>query len=383
MCIRDRYIGVAMGTFDVLSSIQGATASVSIIGIVFMVAVPAADAYLLHSIIDANYSPYQLDGTSVYLRWLFPKGKWEPKAEVRRLFGVIGPFRIGFRYGILTSVGLAVIIALVMYGLNSVTPCDYLFIVSAIVLCLFGVTFVAVRPTKSAAHSLLTAACLFGVGGLSALQIVAIRANTDSIESAKSSLNYIVVSLVILRSAHSIWTFFFEKKQNVHETSTPSAHQQQYIHSERVKDPPSEVDDKHSIGVCETQNGVHADTEYYNAIAPLSRAQSNGSHCMGVESPYSESEHGELISRQPSTLSRQGNLQQPHASRTGSQLCFLGQEGQPTSPFFRRVSTTTGKLFSRTSSSHQKTPRMTPTSKQSLDNYKNCLLYTSPSPRDS
>ena len=44
------------------------------------------------------------------------------------------------------------------------------------------------------------------------MQIIAIRANSPSVEAAKSALNYTVVFMVIVRSAHNIFVFYIEWK---------------------------------------------------------------------------------------------------------------------------------------------------------------------------
>ena len=57
------YIGVACGTFDVLRTVQGGRAAVSILGIAFLVAVPLIDAYLLSRVVTVAYVPFEVLGS--------------------------------------------------------------------------------------------------------------------------------------------------------------------------------------------------------------------------------------------------------------------------------------------------------------------------------
>ena len=209
------YIGVACGTFDVLRTKEGSEAAISTLGVAFLAAVPIFDAYLLRRVIRVAYVPYDLLGCvpkTGCLTWMYPVGVWGPTASVRRYFGLIGPFRDGYRYGALIPLLLALIIGLTMHGLHDMVPCDYLFAISALILLLSAVLYVATRPTRATAQALLTAFCLLCVGILAVLQIVAIRNNSTAIEAAKSAINYIVVFLVIVRSAHNIFVAYTEWK---------------------------------------------------------------------------------------------------------------------------------------------------------------------------
>ena len=70
---------------------------------------------------------------------------------MKRYFGLIGPYRDGYRYCALLPHALALLAALTMHALAEVVPCDNLFIVDAVVLCLLGMVFALIRPTRATA----------------------------------------------------------------------------------------------------------------------------------------------------------------------------------------------------------------------------------------
>ena len=69
------------------------------------------------------------------------------------------------------------------------------------------------------------------------MQIIAIRANSPSVEAAKSALNYMVVFMAIARSAHNIFVLYIEWKWDVEVdgAAVQAAHPGSSTH---VADPP-------------------------------------------------------------------------------------------------------------------------------------------------
>ncbi|PIX75760.1 MAG: hypothetical protein COZ38_03925, partial [Rhodocyclales bacterium CG_4_10_14_3_um_filter_68_10] len=159
-----------------LRATHGAEAAVSALGLVYLIVVPAIDAYLLSRVVTVAYVPYAVLGCvprTGCLSWLYPRGVWGPTADVRRFFGLIGPYRTGYRYGALIPLALALLAALAMHALPDAVPCDYLFVLMTVMLVVLGAVFLVAQPTRATAQSLLTALCLVCVGLLAVMQIVA------------------------------------------------------------------------------------------------------------------------------------------------------------------------------------------------------------------
>eukprot|EP00658_Telonema_sp_P-2_P056624 TRINITY_DN45086_c0_g1_i1.p1 TRINITY_DN45086_c0_g1~~TRINITY_DN45086_c0_g1_i1.p1 ORF type:complete len:284 (-),score=30.56 TRINITY_DN45086_c0_g1_i1:91-942(-) len=103
-------------------------------------------------------------------------------------------------------------VALSMHALPSTIECDYLFVMLSLVLCVAGIATVAARPSRAILHSLVMGTCLICIGVLGALQIIAIRGNSNAVEAVKTTIVYVVVLMVLARSGHRIFIFYIERK---------------------------------------------------------------------------------------------------------------------------------------------------------------------------
>ena len=209
------YIGIAYATFDVLRATRGAGETVSALGLVYLIMVPSVDVYLLRQHVVVAYISYKNLGclpARSCPTWLCPQGVWGPTADVRRYFGLIGPYRAGYRYAGLTPLCLSLLIAMMMSALTETISCDYLFVGAAIACLVAGVVAVMAHPSRSRVQSSLSGVCLISVGILAVLQIISIRHSSVSTEAVKSALNYTVVTMTIMRSCHNIFVTFTEWK---------------------------------------------------------------------------------------------------------------------------------------------------------------------------
>ena len=143
--------------------------------------------------------------------------------------------------------------------------CDYLFVGVAVISVVLGVAFFAARPTRSFAQSLLSTVCLFFLGIIAVLEIVALRGNSIAVVSAKTAFNYLLEMSVVVRSSHSIYVFVIEKfrlkpqltNHIISDTTVSGSGPRQETSSPSAADQPNDPTDNGNNNVTSTSAPGH------------------------------------------------------------------------------------------------------------------------------
>ena len=211
------YIGVACATFDILRTGEGSEMGISVAGFVYVAAIPAIDLYLLRKVMVVAYHDYTdlgCEPRGLLATWFYPRGVWGPRRDVRRYFGLIGPYREGYRYLAVAPLALAVVAAIIFYAANDALTCRYTFAVASLLLIVIAFVKLFLAPRRARILSILTSICLFAVAGVSAINfftdLLLNNAPTGTTDALKYMFLGIAIGTAILRTIITIIIFVGE-----------------------------------------------------------------------------------------------------------------------------------------------------------------------------
>eukprot|EP00656_Telonema_subtile_P032110 TRINITY_DN35192_c0_g1_i1.p1 TRINITY_DN35192_c0_g1~~TRINITY_DN35192_c0_g1_i1.p1 ORF type:complete len:392 (-),score=16.61 TRINITY_DN35192_c0_g1_i1:53-1228(-) len=212
------YIGVACATFDILRTGESSEMGISVIGFIYIFAIPTIDLYLLRKVMVVSYLDYTSDlecePRGRLATWFYPRGIWGPRRDVRRYFGLIGPYRGGYRYLAVAPLALALIAAIILYAMNDALTCRYTFAIASLLLMFFAATKAFISPRRARILSILTSICLLAVAGVAAVNFFTDLLLKNIPTATSDALNHmflgIAIATAILRTIISIIIFVAE-----------------------------------------------------------------------------------------------------------------------------------------------------------------------------